>query len=156
MVLSIMACAFIAFCATAAVLFLPFNPLTYHSLSVPSEICPGENVTTTVDYELDEGEFSSIRAMDVQTSWVAEDVPELEHGTERIVTELTITQDQLSPGRNTHGGRAIRPAPETPGVWWLELNIVVRGTPWIQEVKVVSDNTITVLSEDDPQCEDET
>ncbi len=152
-VLVVMLCAFLAFVVTATVVFLPFEPLSYNSVSAPEEACAQDGVEINLDYNLDEDSFDSIRAIETQSSWIAEDVPGVPDGAERIIAETTLLQDQIEPGRTIRPGLAQRIAPEDLGVWRLKLRSVVRGTPTIQEVAVTAENNTTVLGRDNPECD---
>jgi hypothetical protein len=153
LVIGVMVFAFLAFCIAAVVIFLPFDPLTYHSVSAEEEACADENIDSYVDYTIDESQYNSIRSMDVQSSWVAEDVPSVDPGYERLVTQVTISPEQIQPGRTLQQGRTLRLTPPDPGVWRLKLRIVVHGGPHLQEVDVLADEPTTILDRSDPQCE---
>ncbi len=152
MVIGVMVLAFIAFVISAAMILLPFNPLTFNSVSVQQEACAQEAIESEVDYSLDENEFDLIQSMDVQSSWIAEDVPGVEEGAERIISEIILVQDQLEPGRTLRPSRIPRIAPNDPGVWRLKLRNIVRSGPRIQEVEVMADNSTTVLGSENPEC----
>lgn len=153
LVLVVMVGAILLFCVAAVYILLPFDPLTFNHLAVSQDrVCSGENVKIDADYNLNPAEFGSIRSMEIQTTWVSEDVPGIEPGRERVLSELTYDQDQLKPGQTIATGRAPRPAPDEPGVWRLKLRHTVRSIPHIQEVETYSENSTEVLSEDDPEC----
>jgi hypothetical protein len=155
LVLGIMLCAILMFVVAAAVIFLPFSPLSFNRLTAGEQTCPSENVEIYVDYNLNDREFSSIRSMEVQTAWVAEDVPNVDSGRERIVSEVTLNQDQIRPGRTETQGSVTRTAPSEAGVWRLKLKHTVRGAPRIQEVETLAESPTEVFSEDSPDCEGE-
>jgi hypothetical protein len=143
------------FVVAAAVIFLPFSPLSFNRLTAEEQACPSEDVEIYADYDLDEREFNSIRSMEVQTAWVAEDVPNVDSGRERIVSEVTLNQDQMRPGRTATQGSVARTAPREAGVWRLKLKHTVRGAPHIQEAETLAEAPTEVFSEDSPECEGE-
>jgi hypothetical protein len=155
LVLGVMALAFVMFLVAAIVIFLPFNPLTFNHLRVDEQACAGDQVAIDADYTLHEEDFDSIRSLEVQTAWIAEDVPEVQTGRERIASEITIGAEQLQPGNTQAQGRVPRAVPQEPGLWRLKLRHTIRGAPRIQEVETVSENTIEVLDENSDECREE-
>lgn len=135
---------------------IPYRPMTYHSLFLGSDVCPGKLVSITVDYDIDENYFDGVHALEVNTDWVAKDVPGIKNGFKLSVSKSEIDKSGLTPGRTHRETKVGVLAPEVPGVWTLEVHDVLRGTqlglPKPQELDFFSDNSATVLDPSDPQC----
>jgi hypothetical protein len=144
--------ALIMFLTAAVVIFLPFEPMHFSHLRADEEACVGEPVDIDAKYTIDEEQFNSIRSMEVQSAWIAEDVEGIDPGRERVVSEISMNPDQIRPGVVETKGSAPRTAPTDPGTWRLKLRNTVRGTPSIQEVETESENTTEVLPKDSPEC----
>lgn len=143
---------------TVAFILTPFSPVDYESYDLAVETsCSGEAVPVRVAYTIDEANLPSIRAIDVEGQWVAEDVPSLPTGAMRPAGGGEIDKGLLKSGRTNTESRARYVAPDIPGEWRLYSDIDVRGMklwlPHIQEEGVYSDNTLKVLDEDDKRCE---
>jgi hypothetical protein len=147
-----MICSFIMFIIAAVIIFLPFNPLSFQKLAADEQACVGEPVDIDARYTLDVAQFDSIRSMEVQTAWIAEDVEGIDSGRERVVSEITMSPSQIRPGVVETKGSAPRTAPADPGTWRLKLRNIVRGTPRIQELETQSENTTEVLSANSAEC----
>lgn len=152
--LAVMALAVVVFIMMVAVVASPFEPIRNYTIEMESEVCPGQDAESTVMYDLDPAMFDAITEIEVQTSWVAEDVPGIEAGTERLEREVTLKRDQLHPGRTEDTGRAVRIAPSDPGVWRVHVRNVVRGWPRVQEVLTPAEEPTTVLDVGSDNCED--
>ena len=147
---------FLALLALAAMiaLFLPYSPLQIYSYEpLKSEVCPGEVVATRVEYRAKVGSDApgapSIRQVEVDPAWIAEDVPSLMRGQRIEGPEATLAGEKIAPGRHSIISSVLRTAPSEPGQWRLETTLTVRGNaygvPHIQTITTLADKSTTVL-----------
>lgn len=138
-----------------AVLLVPFRPLAVYGYeAVPGRACPGERVAVYVDQRLRDGYH--VRSMEVEAAWEAVAAAGYEPGQRAFAGRTTIVRPEPGP-REVVESAVLRDAPETPGEWRIVGEAEVRGSrfgvPNVQEVRVRSQKTTTVLPATDPRCE---
>jgi hypothetical protein len=137
-----------------AVLLVPFEPLSVYGYeAVPGRVCPGERVAVYVDQRLRDG--YAVRSMEVEAAWEAVAAAGYEPGQRAFAGRTTLLRPEPGP-REVVESAVLRDAPETPGEWRIVGEVEVRGSrfgvPNVQEVRVESEKTTTVLAPSSPGC----
>ncbi len=152
-VLAFLALLLIFAAAAIVIILLPFYPTTLHGYTPQaSEVCPGEPIDVRIEYELAEG--VQVNRIEAKSLWIAVDVPDVVEGQELGGLEGTLA---TAPPNEKINAVLPRVAPPHEGEWRLKSDIDVRGTayglPHVEAVEAVSEETTTVLSASDPECD---
>lgn len=135
-----------------------YEPMSFNSIEAEEEVCPNETTAVGVDYYIDPELYDSISEIRVSSDWVAVDVPGISRGSSRDAGELVVRGRDVQPGKNIRQGKALRVAPDVPGLWRLETENEVRSSrpvwPPVQVVEASSVTLTRVLPEDHPDCKD--
>ncbi len=132
-------------------LLYPYRPMESLTVSPKeTEACPGAEVPISVSYYLEPELFKTVNGVEVKSNWLAEDVPGREKGAVVLAAEAFLPGEILEEGLRNAESRVSRRAPEEPGVWELDTEIIVRGTsfylPKLQTTRVRSTESLTIMS----------
>ena len=134
------------------ILFLPYAPMEIYSYEImPREACPGQLLTTRIDYSIEPG--TPIDSGESRAVWTAVDVEGYDDGEQLPGEEAPLSPVQFEPGRREVKGKILRPAPVVPGEWRFGAIITLHGNSTTQLQRLTPEATRTTRVVSAKTCE---
>lgn len=157
LVLSVFAVLAILVSLIAGLVFYPFAPFQVSNLTnTPNEVCPLTNVSLDANLTVESG--WDLKEVTIESTWEPVDGSEGSPVSGGIATIL-----EPSPKlANSSQSPILRIAPEAPGLYGLHSKATVIGTfskrslahgwPKVQVLEYNAQNTLKVMTPENPQC----